>query len=195
MSETQRRRGPLYHLGVGLSWGVLALLLIVAAIVIVVPAVSGATPYTILTGSMRPAYPPGTLVVVRPVELADVRLGTVLTYQIESGRPEVVTHRVTEVIQPNLPGGEPRFVTKGDANSATDPEPVRSEQIRGEVWYSVPWIGWVNNVVNGPMRAVIIPVVAGALFVYAGYQVVTSVIARRRGRAAEAEQAADRHDR
>ena len=46
-----------------------------------------------LTSSMEPGLPPGTLVIVKPIDPVDVRIGTVITYQLESGKPTVVTHR------------------------------------------------------------------------------------------------------
>jgi len=166
----KKEHGVLYYLGLGLSWGLLAFVVLIAALVILVPAVTRSTPYTILTSSMEPGYPPGTLVIV--------------TYQLESGKPEVVTHRVTQIIQPNLPDGEKSFVTKGDANSEPDAEPVKPVQIRGAVWYAVPWIGWVNNLVNGDMRAVIIPLIAGLLFLYGGWLIVSNRLEKRRDRRA-----------
>ncbi|MCS0500498.1 signal peptidase I [Protaetiibacter mangrovi] len=181
----KKDHGLLYYIGVGLSWGVLALVALIAALVVVVPAVAQATPYTILTSSMEPNYPPGTLVIVKPIATDDIRIGTVITYQLESGEPEVVTHRVVQIVQPNLPGGEKSFVTKGDANSQADPNPVKPVQIRGAVWYAVPWIGWVNNLVNGDMRSIIIPVVAGFLFLYGGWLIVSNRLEKRKKRRTE----------
>jgi signal peptidase I len=183
-----REHGLLYYIGVGLSFGLLAFVLLLAALVVVVPAASGSTPYTILTSSMEPGLPAGTLIIVKPIEPQDVRIGTVITYQLDSGEPEVVTHRVIEIQSPNLPGGDPSFITKGDANSAPDAKPVMAVQLRGAVWYSVPLIGWVNNVVNGDLRAVVIPIVAGLLFLYAGWSIVTSRIDKRRRRQREEEE-------
>ena len=54
-------------LGLGISGGLLALVLLLAGMVVLVPAVSGSTPYTILTSSMEPGLPPGTLVIDGPV--------------------------------------------------------------------------------------------------------------------------------
>jgi signal peptidase len=47
----------------------LVILLVTAAIgiAVLVPRLGGATPYVVLTGSMEPRMPPGTLVVVKPV--------------------------------------------------------------------------------------------------------------------------------
>jgi len=182
-----REHGLLYYIGVGLSFGLLAFVLLLASLVVVVPAASGSTPYTILTSSMEPGLPPGTLVVVKPIEPTEIRIGTVITYQLDSGEPAVVTHRVVEIQSPNLPGGDPSFITKGDANSAPDADPVMTVQLRGAVWYSVPLIGWVNNIVNGDLRAIVIPVVAGLLFLYAGWSIVTSRIDKRRRRQRDEE--------
>ena len=135
--------------------------------------------------------PPGTLVIVKPIDPQDVKIGTVVTYQLFSGESEVVTHRVIEIQGATLPGGDPSFITKGDANSEPDAKPVMAVQLRGAVWYSVPWIGWVNNIVNGDLRAIVIPIVAGLLFLYAGYAIVSAQFdRRRRRRREEAESAA-----
>lgn len=190
--ETPKKEGSILRgIAQGISWVLLLFLIVVAMAVIVVPALTKSTPYTILTSSMVPTYPPGTLVIVRPVAIDDIHIGTVVTYQLESGKPELVTHRVVAINQPNMPGAEPTFVTKGDANDVPDAKAVQYLQIRGEVWYSVPYIGWINNVVNGDSRSVLIPIVAGALFIYAGYQVISGRMERRRQRLATQSAAAE----
>ena len=50
------------------AWTVILGVAAVLAVAVLVPRVGGATPYTVLTGSMAPTYPPGSLVVVRPVD-------------------------------------------------------------------------------------------------------------------------------
>jgi signal peptidase len=140
---------------------------------------------------MEPSMPPGTLVIVKPIDPQQIKIGTVVTYQLFSGEKEVVTHRVLEIQSPTLPGGDPSFITKGDANSEPDAKPVQTVQLRGAVWYSVPWIGWVNNIVNGDLRAIVIPIVAGLLFLYAGWSIVGNQIDRRRRRRREEAQEAE----
>jgi signal peptidase len=133
---------------------------------VIVVVVGGATPYTILTGSMRPHYPPGTLVVVKPVAAAAVALGAVITYQIHSGKPEVVTHRVVQVGQDA--SGEPRWRTQGDANAVPDPGWVLPVQVKGELWYAVPFLGRANLILTGQQRQTAVVAVAVMLFGYAG---------------------------
>jgi signal peptidase I len=183
VAAAPRRRGPVYWIGMVISGALLLAVLAVATLVVAVPALTRSTPYTILTGSMDPTYPPGTLVIVKPVDPQQIRLGDVVTYQLESGEGAVVTHRVIEIQAPTAATkGELRFITKGDANDVQDQKAVRPVQIRGVVWYAVPYIGWVNNVVNGDMRPVIIPIVAGGLFLYAGWMMISGLVDRRRTR-------------
>lgn len=111
-------------------------------------------------------------------------MGDVLTYQLESGSPTLVTHRVTARIS-TTGSDEASFITQGDANSAADAEPVQPVQIWGTVWYAIPWLGWANQAVNGPARIWLIPAAAGALLVYAVWMLGSGIRDRRRDRAAE----------
>lgn len=144
---------------------VLVALVGVLAVAVVVPRIAGATPYTVLTGSMRPHLPPGTLVVVRPIDAKDIRAGDVVTYQLESGKPQVVTHRVVSVA--NRLDGSRAFTTQGDANSAPDPKQVRPEQVRGKLWYVVPKLGHVQALLTGRQRELVSYLAGVALAAYA----------------------------
>lgn len=178
-----KEHGVLYYIGVGVSLGLLGLVILLGVAAIVVPAATGSTPMTVLTSSMEPTYPPGTLVIVKPIDDADIRIGDAITYQIASGRPEVVTHRVISIISSS--GGERRFVTQGDNNAVPDAAAVQAVQIRGKVWYSIPWIGYVNNLVSPEIRAWAIPAFATALFLYAGYQLAHWFVSSRRAKRRE----------
>lgn len=91
------------------------------------------------TGSMEPIYPVGSLVVVRPVDPSDVRVGMAIAFAPDDG-PTLVTHRVVEVI--NQPSGL-SFRTKGDANATADPHPVPARAVRGRAAWAVPRLGTV----------------------------------------------------
>lgn len=118
---------------------------------VVVPRLFGATPYTILTGSMTPAIKPGALVVVRPVDPSTVSVGDVVTVQLESGQNSMVTHRVAAIQY--RADGQLQFITKGDANNVVDAEPRLPVQIRGDFWYQVPYLGYVSNAMTGTQRS------------------------------------------
>jgi signal peptidase len=110
-----------------------------------VPAAVGGHALTVLSGSMVPEFSPGAMVVDRPTPAESLRVGDVITYATTdqvSGAPILITHRIVEV-RPSDTG--PTFITQGDANDNPDTRPVEASQVRGEVWYSVPYIGTARN--------------------------------------------------
>ena len=168
-------------------WGwvgqVAAWLVILAAgavllVAVVVPRVAGATPYVIETGSMRPGLPPGTLVVVRPGDPAAVGLGDVITFQRRSGDPTVVTHRVETIGYDGT--GAVRWHTRGDANDAADPDWVVPAQLKGEVWYAVPYLGYAGALFTGDQRGLLIGLLVLGLVGYALVQLRGALVERRR---------------
>jgi signal peptidase I len=175
---TATRRSLLHSVLLGLSAGLLATVVALAALLIVVPFVSGSTPMTILTSSMEPHLPPGTLVIVKPTPVDEIRIGDVLTYQIRSGDPAVVSHRVISVN--SVSDGTFTFITQGDHNGSPDEKPVIEAQVRGVVWYSVPWVGYLATAVNGENRYWLVPALAIPLLGYAGYMIVSAITGARR---------------
>jgi signal peptidase I len=145
----------------------LVLVVIVGAVLaaVVVPRLAGATPFAVLSGSMQPGMPPGTLVIVRDVDPASIAVGDVITFMPRANDPSVVTHRVVGVGVDMA--GEPTFTTKGDANPVADVAQVRDRQIVGKRWYAVPYLGWIVEVLSVQQRALGIYLVAGALLLYA----------------------------
>ncbi|WP_341952916.1 signal peptidase I [Salinibacterium sp. TMP30] len=192
-ADNEKPKSLLHYLGIGISAGLFGLVLLVGALVIVIPNLAGATPLTVLTSSMEPGLPPGTLVVVKPIATNDIAMGDVITYQIESGKPGVITHRITGIT--NSSDGTRTFTLKGDNNDVADELAVLPIQVVGKLWYSVPWIGNVSNFVNGDGRSWLVPIIAVALFVYAGFMIMSGIVsgARKRKRTrARAEREAER---
>lgn len=166
------RRTPLNIASSVLGWVFLAAMSALLLAAIVIPRAAGATPYTVLTGSMQPSYPPGALVVVKPVAFEDIRIDDVVTYQLESGKPMVITHRVVGIEHGS--DGDVRLVTQGDANNVADAATVREAQVKGEVWYAIPYVGQANSWLTGGTREVVVYTSAGLLLTYAAYMFLTS---------------------
>lgn len=101
----------------------------------VVPRVLGLHSYAIVSGSMEPAYPTGSLVYTKAVPATDMQPGAVAAYWHNE---DVIVHRVVENNT-----AEKKLVTKGDANDAPDVRPVPYTSVLGEVVGSVPLVGYV----------------------------------------------------
>lgn len=176
------RSGVRHWIGQGVSAGILLLVLGLALLVIVLPRLTGAIPLTVLTSSMEPGLPAGTLIVVRAVAADDLGLGDIVTYQVRSGDPTVITHRIVGLTL--AANGDRTFVLKGDNNSLADPDAVTAAQVRGRLWYAVPLIGLVNNAVSGRAKAWVSAGGAALLFGYAGFMIVGGIGDARSRRAA-----------
>jgi signal peptidase len=180
------KRRVWHYLGLGLSTGLLVLVVAVAVAAIAVPKVTGSVPLTVLTGSMEPGLPPGTLIIVRPVDPADLRIGDVATYQIRSGEPDVVTHRITSIS--TTTSGDRTFTFQGDNNPSADAEQVQAGQVQGKVWYSLPFLGLINSAI-GTNRSWLVPAVAAVLLGYAVYMMSSGAYAAAKQRRSAAKAA------
>jgi signal peptidase I len=161
-------------LGQTVAWIIAGILFALIVVLVVVPRLTGSTPYTILTGSMVPTMPPGTIVVTRPEPFSTIHVGDIVTYQIASGQPEVVTHRVVGV---NVESdGSRTLTTKGDANPSPDLKHVIAKQVRGVAWYSVPLVGYFGAIGSADGRSVAARIVGAALLAYALYVLIAALV-------------------
>lgn len=154
-----------------------ALAVIVGALLVVtvVPKAVGGVALTVLTGSMSPAIPAGSVVVVQPVDARTLRVGDVITYQAQPGVPDFITHRITRL---NGDAQPPSVTTQGDANPEPDGAPVPVAAIRGKVVLHVPHLGTVRNAIGIGASGWLLTVLG--LAVYAAFQI--SLVARERRR-------------
>lgn len=161
-----------------LSWFVMFAIGAVLLVSLLLPRMAGGSTFVIETGSMRPHLPPGTMVAVQPADASAVRVGDVITYQLRSGDPTVVTHRVVAVGYSSE--GEVRWQTQGDANPVADKGWVKPEQVRGRFWYGVPKLGYVTTVISNQQRSVLTTAFTVGLGTYALIQFASAWRDRRR---------------
>ncbi|MEW1982395.1 signal peptidase I [Citricoccus sp. NPDC079358] len=180
MSKRTPHRAPalLQWIGQTVSFIVLCISALAAVVLIVVPLATGSQTYSVLTSSMAPHYAPGTFLVVKPQNFDTLAVGDVITYQIESGRPEVITHRIITVTADQA--DERILFTQGDNNAVADPEPVREVQVRGALFYAVPYVGFVANALGQTQRGPIITLLAIGLIGYGVLSMGRGVIRDRR---------------
>lgn len=100
--------------------------------------------YGVLTGSMEPAYPTGSLIYVKEVEPTELQVRDVITFNMSG---TTATHRIIEIVQDD---GTLRFRTKGDANDEPDASLVSAYNVIGKVVLGVPKMGYVAQWVQSP---------------------------------------------
>jgi signal peptidase len=156
----------------------LAVIVGALAVLTVVPRAVHGSALTVLTGSMTPTIPVGSVVVVQPVDAGTLHVGDVITYQRTPGKPDYVTHRITAIHTGTTPV---TLTTKGDANRGEDVSPVPVTAVRGRVLFHVPYLGTLRNAVSG--GAIALPLAVLGLIAYAASQLLA---ARRDKKAAGA---------
>lgn len=117
-----------------ISYSVSAILIVVLLLV-VGSRFFGVQYFGVLSGSMTPDIPVGSMVVSLPTEIQDIHEGDVVTYVADENLT-VVTHRVVSVDPV-----EGLLTTKGDANDSVDP-PVLGANVVGVVKLTVPYLGY-----------------------------------------------------
>lgn len=157
---------------------VLLMVAIFAALVLIlVPKATGSQTYSVLTNSMAPKYSPGTFLVVTPAAFSELKYGDVVTFQLESGRPEVETHRIVGFGATQA--GEKTLITKGDNNDINDPKPVRELQVKGKLFYAVPFVGYAANALGNADRGLWVMAGAAGLIGYGLLLIVRHIRSRR----------------
>jgi signal peptidase len=135
--------------------GLLVGLLAGTVVLVLAPVAIGWRPYTVLTGSMRPSIQPGDVVMDRPVAVADMHVGDVVTFSDPSRQGKLVTHRVRSVAHGQL---VTIVETRGDANTTSERWQVQTKERVGRVVYVLPKIGHVATLVRNPLGIVLLVV-------------------------------------
>jgi len=94
-------------------------------------------PTTVISGSMRPTLDVGDVVIIAKVSADTVKPGDIIQFREAEGVTTV--HRVVEIQESE---GQRFFITKGDANSEPDTNPVLSANVVGKAVFDIPKIGW-----------------------------------------------------
>lgn len=170
--------------------GIAGLVLSIAlSLAVALPSVLGVKPYVVLTGSMVPAIPVGSLVYTEDVLPDDIQEGEVITF-FESqkafngseGGSVVVTHRVVENdVEASA------LITKGDANDEADLFPIPYENVIGKVVFHLPFLGRV---------ALMLDSISGkaALFAFIAGSLILCLVSNRISRAVRRSPRVDRSE-
>ena len=134
-SSAQNSSGMLIYVPAFCSLiGTLMLLTVIAAALpLTVPQYMGYQIFNVVSGSMEPEIPIGSVIYVKEMDPVDIEKGDVIAFQ--SG-DSVVMHRVTDnkVV-------EGKFSTKGDANNSEDLNEVPYDSLVGKVVRHIPVLG------------------------------------------------------
>jgi signal peptidase len=121
----------------------LTVVIVMVLVVVVLGAVSltraqGGAAYKVLSPSMEPTYPVGSLALLVPTDSSNIRPGDVVLVPRSQHTP--IMHRVVEVSAEN---GVVRVLTKGDANQSVDPEATELGSTVLVARRHIPYAGYI----------------------------------------------------
>lgn len=134
---------------------VLVAIVVIFAVLLVGVRVSGIQVYSVISGSMEPEYPVGSLIYVKKVAPEEVKVGDVITFTLSNEMP--ATHRVIAIDQEKQ-----CFYTRGDANYDeehfrqtgekiyTDDPPVSFRNLIGRPVFKIPLLGYAAHYIQHP---------------------------------------------
>ena len=124
---------------------VILIILVLACLPLTLPRLAGYSLYSVISGSMEPEIPVGSLVLIHDADPVYVEKGDVIAFYGAADSSAVITHRVVS----NSPAmGE--IITKGDANAERDMNPVDYENFIGKVEHVIPGLGAIAETMSGP---------------------------------------------
>ena len=150
----------------------LLIVLVVACLPLTVPKVLGYQVYTVISGSMEPAIPTGSLVYIKDMEPRDVADGDVIAFYGGHDSNAIITHRV---VKNRVVMGE--FITKGDANEKEDMNPIPYANFLGRVELSVPVVGELAQMLTSLEGKIAAASMIGLAVIL---QLIAAVLDRRR---------------
>ncbi len=98
------------------------------------------------SGSMEPAIPTGSLVVVKPQ--AAYTVGDVITFGADTKTEIPTTHRIISIMGE---GQSRTYTTKGDANEEQDSKQTPHRDIIGRVMFHAPYVGFILDFARQPI--------------------------------------------
>jgi signal peptidase len=154
------------HTTRGMSW-ILKLFLFIVLPLVVFTLITSKTDkvasirsFVVLTGSMEPTVPVGSIVYSQKSSTNAYDPGDIISFKNKNDL--TVTHRIAG--KKNSKSGM-MYQTKGDANNVTDTDSLPEDKVIGKVIFQVPYVGRIINFVKTPMGFLVLIVFPTLLFI------------------------------
>lgn len=163
-----------------LAYTGLGLVVMGALAIVLLPLVSGWAIDTVYGGSMEPAIPLRSMIVISPVDPESIQVGDVILYAPPTDTSARVTHRVVQVVERE---DDRMFRTQGDANNAADPYGVPSNNVVGKIQFSIPYAGYFADFAQSQTGFLILLILPATILVASALKDVFTYSPRKERRA------------
>lgn len=109
--------------------------------------IGGIRMFTVATGSMKPVYEVGDVLIAKEIEPEEINVGDDIVYRGEksSFNNKIITHRVISIEKQE--DGNYKITTKGVANEKEDPE-INQTQVYGKIIYKVHTLSYIGRLIQ-----------------------------------------------
>ncbi len=159
--ENSKKKSPVSVVCSVLGTAIL-LAVIVICLALTVPRFFGGQFLAVVSGSMEPDIPTGSLVYVQAMNPEKIESKDIIAFYGARDTSTIVTHRVVE----NHVEDE-KFITKGDANRTNDMNPTRYSHFIGKVLFHIPSVGFVMQAMTSVYgKAAVVSMVGFAIVLH-----------------------------
>ena len=143
-----------------IEWVIFILLLIILLLVAspLLPTKEYVSTHVVSTGSMEPTIKSGS-VVLSSLELDEINKGDIIVFTSPENQEITIVHRIM-----NIENDE--YITKGDNNDNEDDWTVFKKDIKGEVFLTIPYLGYAIDWMKTPLGFIVILVIPALLFIF-----------------------------
>ncbi|MFB7138229.1 signal peptidase I [Gottfriedia sp. NPDC056225] len=137
------------------------------------PTFFGHQVYYVLSGSMEPTLPTGSVIIVKDMT-SETKLSTgdIITFKMPYNEETLVTHRINEVINED---GELVYRTKGDANEIQDPWIIeRGSIVAVYSGVKLPLVGYIYKEIHKRFSIYLLLTILGLILISYGIKLINN---------------------
>ena len=129
----------------------------------------------VYTGSMEPAIPVGSVVVIKPVDTETLNIGDIICFRLSESATTTVTHRIINITNEG-------FTTKGDANEDSDQWIVKKENVIGKAIFTIPYVGYLGYFVRTPIGFILLIIIPASLIIILEMRIIAKQLKKQKPR-------------
>jgi len=139
--------------------------------------VSGYRAFVVMSASMEPEIPTGSLIISKKISPYDVHKGDIVTFIRPDNPKEYVTHRIAQTTK--LENGVPVFKTRGDNNNNDDQWTLVGGGIVGKEIKVVPHLGYLLSLAKTKVGIALLIILPAILIIFDEIMSIFHIIRKR----------------
>lgn len=129
--------------------------------------------YVVESASMHPVIKKWSLIIIE--KRSSYNLGDIIVFASPININETITHRIKSESYDN----GYYFITKGDANNTEDPWQLRMDRIIGSEILTIPYLGYIINLIQSEVGLVLFLIIPIIVLVYKDFELLLKIVSHQ----------------